>query len=176
MCSVDMFKIAKRNYDAAKGLRTLFANDESQINLVAYHLQQSVEIALKAFLECKGVTVPFTHDITKLVKMSYDNGSEAVITEWLELYSDTLTRWEVDTRYNYDFCSNTKLVDVALEEIHTFLLSNGITTELREELKDDATKKALLALLPKDTEYEVLELNCYYQVFRKKVCDTTVSS
>lgn len=169
MCSIDMFKIAKRNYDAAKGLRTMFLNDESQINLVAYHLQQSVEIALKAFLECKGVTLPFTHDITKLIKMSKNNGSEAVITDWLDLHSDTLTRWEVDTRYNYDFCSNEKLVDEALEEIETFLVKNGITQQLREELQEKSVKESLLRLLPKDIAYDDFELNCYYQVFRKQI-------
>lgn len=34
--------------------------------------------------ECVGVTVPNTHDIDKLVRMSKNNGSKVVLTEWLE--------------------------------------------------------------------------------------------
>lgn len=43
MCSVDFFKIAGRDYDSAIAIWESFRNDEGFINIVAYHLQQSVE-------------------------------------------------------------------------------------------------------------------------------------
>ena len=74
MCKINEFKIARRDFDDAVVLWNAFKNDERHINNVAYHLQQAVEKTLKAFLQNNGMSDLFTHDITKLVKMSANNG------------------------------------------------------------------------------------------------------
>lgn len=102
MCDIRFFKRAYLDCRAAENLLKIPENDEAYMNAVAYHLQQAVEKALKAFLECAGVTVPNTHDIDKLVRMSRDNGSQAVVTEWVKEKADMLTRWETDTRYDVE--------------------------------------------------------------------------
>lgn len=113
------------------------------MNGIAYHLQQSVEKLLEAFLECKGVTVPNTHDIYKLVRMSRQNRSNIVLTSWLEDRADTLTRWEMATRYNMDYSVEAQKVQEGLEEIRVLFEMNGIKEELRTELKDEGVKRRL---------------------------------
>lgn len=168
MCDIRLFKRAYLDYRAAENLLKIPENDEAYMNAVAYHLQQAVEKMLKAFLECVGVTVPNTHDIDKLVRMSRNNGSKAVITEWLEEKTDMLTRWETDTRYDVDYCVEKERVQIGLAEVKRLLELNGLKEELREELQDSEKKKALAEHFPKAYCPESdFEWNCLYQIFTK---------
>jgi len=155
---------------AAENLLKVPENDEAYMNTVAYHLQQAVEKTLKAFLECAGVTVPNTHDIDKLVRMSGNHGSCAELTEWIREKADMLTRWETDTRCDVDYCVEKEKVLSGLAEVKKFLALNGLREELREELKGPDGKERLAAFFPKayhpDSEFE---WNCLYQVFRRKL-------
>lgn len=98
MCDIRLFRSAYTDYELAQEIYKIPRNDEAFLNATAYHLQQSVEKLLKAFLECKGVTVPNTHDIYKLVRMSKNHGSNVILNEWLEDKADMVTRWETDTK------------------------------------------------------------------------------
>ena len=170
MCDIRLFRAAYTDYELAEAIYKIPRNDEAFLNAVAYHLQQSVEKLLKAFLECKGVTVPNTHDIYKLVRMSRDNGSNIVLTEWLEDKADTITRWETDTRYNMDYCVEAEKVQQGMEKIKDLFDKNGIKKELRDELKDEKTKEVLKSFFPKTFEPEdEFEWNCFYQIYRKKI-------
>jgi HEPN domain-containing protein len=40
-----------------------YSNDDGMLNIVAYHLQQCIELGLKHVLETHGVSYPGTHDI-----------------------------------------------------------------------------------------------------------------
>lgn len=120
---------------------------------------------LKAFLECKGVTVPNTHDIYKLVRMSGDNGSNAMLTSWIEDRADTLTRWEMDTRQNMDYVVEAGKVKEGITEIQHFFEVNGIKEELRLELQDEKNKERLRSFFPKGfCPADDFEWNCYYQI------------
>ncbi len=169
MCDLRYFKSAYNDFDAAKLLLRASDADERYFNMVAYHMQQAVEKTLKAFLECVGVTVPNTHGIDKLIKMSRDNGSRAVITDWLADHEDMLTRWEAETRYNMDFSVEKRKVDDAVDKIEVFLVSNGLSCELRAELKDEQVMSRLKSYLPADREFDDFELNCLYQVNIKRL-------
>ena len=170
MCDIRLFRRAYLDYKAAENLLKIPENDEAYMNTVAYHLQQAVEKTLKAFLECVGVTVPNTHDIDKLVRMSKNNGSRVVITEWVEEKTDMLTRWETDTRYDIDYCVEKNKVQTGLKEIKEFLDINGLKDELREELQDSHVKEKLQECFPKGyCPKDTFEWNCLYQIFRQKI-------
>lgn len=170
MCDIRLFKSAYTDLELADEIYRIPRNDEAFLNGVAYHLQQSVEKLLKAFLECKGVTVPNTHDIYKLVRMSRDNGSNIILTEWLENRADTLTRWEMDTRYNMDYSIESEKVREGIAEIKHLFEINGIQRELRTELADQSTKNKLAAFFPKFfVPADNFEWNCYYQIYRKQL-------
>ncbi len=170
MCDIRYFRRAWLDYKAAEVLLEKPQNDEAYMNSVAYHLQQAVEKTLKAFLECVGVTVPNTHDISRLVRMSQNNGSRVVITEWIDDKSDMLTRWETDTRYDIDYCVEKNKVLEGLSEVKHFLDVNGLYDGLREELQDEKTKNCLMSFLPKGYQPSSdFEWNCYYQIYRKKL-------
>lgn len=170
MCDIRLFRSAYTDFELAREIFQIPRNDEAFLNGIAYHLQQSVEKLLKAFLECKGVTVPNTHDIYKLVRMSRQNGSNIVLTSWLEDRADTLTRWETDTRYNMDYSVEAQKVQEGLEEIRNLFEMNGIKEELCTELKDEGVKRRLCSFFPKDfSPADDFEWNCYYQIYRKQL-------
>ena len=166
MCDIRLFRRAYLDYRAAENLLKTPENDEAYMNTVAYHLQQAVEKTLKAFLECVGVTVPNTHDIDKLVRMSRDNGSAAILTEWIKEKTDMLTRWETDTQYDMDYCVGEEKVRVGLTEVGRFLELNGLKEVLREELCIPGAKERLAERFPKTYRPKSdFEWNCMYQIF-----------
>lgn len=170
MCDIRLFRSAYTEFEFAREIYRILRNDEAFLNGIAYHLQQSVEKLLKAFLECKGVTVPNTHDIYKLVRMSRDNGSNVIMTSWLEDRADTLTRWKMDTRYNMDYTVESEKVREGIQEIRHFFDVNGIKEELRPEFSDQKVREKLLSFFPKNFRpADDFEWNCYYQIYRKKI-------
>lgn len=102
MCDIRFFKSAYHCYDVAANLMRYYEQDEMYLNDVAYNLQQCVGKTLKAFLECRGVTIPQTHNIHKLISMSENNGSAVIITDWITQNRYEIEAWESDTRYNFD--------------------------------------------------------------------------
>ncbi|MCD8023335.1 MAG: HEPN domain-containing protein [Lachnospiraceae bacterium] len=174
MCDIRLFKRAWLDYKAAESLLAVPQNEEANMNYVAYHLQQAVEKSLKAFLECVGVTVPNTHDIDKLVRMSKNNGSAVEITDWIEEKADMRTRWETDTRYDIDYFVEKKQATAGLEEIGKYLEINGLKETLREELESEEIKNRLRRFFPKNFEPgSNFEWNCYYQIYRKRLKKAT---
>lgn len=170
MCDIRLFRSAYTDFELAREIYRIPRNDEAFLNGVAYHLQQSVEKLLKAFLECKGVTVPNTHDIYKLVRMSRDNGSNVLLTQWIEERADTLTRWEMDTRYNMDYSVEAEKVKEGISEIQHFFEVNEIKEELCPKLQDEKVKERLRSFFPRNfSPTDNFEWNCYYQIYRKKI-------
>lgn len=169
MCDIRYFKSAYHCYDVAANLMKFYKNDEMYLNDVAYNLQQCIEKTLKAFLECKGVTVPQTHSIRKLISMSGNHGSLAVVTEWIEQNQFEIETWESDTRYNFDVCLEVERINIGLCEVKKFLDANHMSYVLNPELTEDK-KAELRNLLPKNLEIrDVFEWNCYYNIFKKQL-------
>lgn len=167
MCDIRYFKSAYHCYDVAVHLMKFYEHDEMYLNDVAYNLQQCIEKTLKAFLECKGVTVPQTHNIHKLLSMSRNNGSIVVITDWIEQNSYEIEAWESDTRYNFDISLEVERIQVGLQEIKQFLDINHMSYDLNPEL-NDSMKEKLRQKLPKDLIIrDYFEWNCYYNIFKK---------
>lgn len=170
MCDIRLFKSARMDYKTAGMIWRESANDEMILNNSAYHLQQAVEKILKGALECTGVTVPYSHKISKLVAMVTNNGANLIVTEWLDDHAEMLSEWETETRYNMDFLVEKRKLDRALDEVGRFMEINGIRDTLREELQDPERKTRLLQCLPEEKrDCSDFELNCYYILFKKKI-------
>ena len=150
MCDIRYFKSAYHCYDVAANLMRFYKSDEMYLNDVAYNLQQCVEKTLKAFLECKGVTIPPTHSIRKLIAMSRNQGSVVIITDRIE----------------------KNRIETGLREVKLFLERNHMGHLLNPDLTDKQ-KTSLRKLLPRDLEIrDDFEWNCYYNIFKKKLADT----
>lgn len=169
MCDIRYFKRARHAYDTAVLVIPQYQADELYIYTAAYHLQQSVEQTLKAFLECKGVTVPETHQISKLLRMTADNGSACIITPWIEENAVQLSEWESNTRYNFDYYLELDFIKKGIAEIGKFLCINGLTNDPDPELTKER-KSVLLTLIPKDQkDADNFTMNIYFHVFRKQI-------
>lgn len=169
MCDIRFFKSAYHCYDVAAKLMKYYKQDEMYLNDVAYNLQQCVEKTLKAFLECKGVTIPQTHSIHKLISMSKNNGSAAIITDWIAANQYEIETWESDTRYNFDMTLEFERIQSGLKEVKHFLDKNHLNYILNPEL-DEAMKDKLKTKLPQTlTIQDDFEWNCYYSIFKKQL-------
>lgn len=102
--------IAKRNLKVA---RNIFreAADEGELNIAAYLTQQSVEFALKHYIEADmGEQFPYSHDIGDLIAII----GEDVFPE-LYPWSGTITLMESKTRYIKNYRLSKKVIsDVML--------------------------------------------------------------
>lgn len=169
MCDIRFFKSAYHCYDVAAKLLKFYEQDEMYLNDVAYNLQQCVEKTLKAFLECKGVTIPQTHSIHKLVSMSKNNGSAIIITDWIIQNQYEIESWEADTRYNFDINLELDRIQQGLQEVKKFLDMNHMCDTLNQEVTDEI-KERLRAKMPKSLViHDNFEWNCYYSIFKKQL-------
>lgn len=169
MCDIRYFKSARHKLVCAEEMLKNYSWDEQFINDAAYNLQQCVEFTLKAYLECKGVTVPETHQINKLLYMSKNNGSPCIITDWIEKNAVQLTEWESQTRYNFDYYLEFSYVSEAIAEIKYFLEINGLTDNIDKGLTEEYRNR-LLAILPKNQkDCDQFTMNVYFHIFKKQL-------
>lgn len=169
MCDIRYFRAAYHNYEVAARLMKYYQSDELYLNDVAYNLQQCIEKTLKAFLECKGVTIPLTHSVRKLIAMSENNGSAAVITDWIKEHQYEIESWESEMRYNFDVCLEANRIRTGLEEVKKFLDVNYLSPLLSEEVTEEVREK-LSELMPRNLQVRNgFEWNCYYAIFKKRL-------
>lgn len=67
-----------------------------------FHLQQSVEKALKALLSFKGTQFPKTHDLEDLIDLAAENNIS--LPEYIDILTE-LTPYAVEFRYSLNFDS-----------------------------------------------------------------------
>lgn len=172
MCDLRVFRSVYSDFSYARKSYLMFYNDERAVNAISYALQQCVEKLLKAYLECAGVTVPKTHNVGKLVRMSKDNGSRVIVTDWIRDNADTLTVWEASSRYDMDFWVEEYRIRTAIDEVEQFLRVNGICEDLLEEVTDEA-KARVREVIPKSMQVNSnLEWNVLVRVFGKQQSST----
>ncbi|WP_029541036.1 HEPN domain-containing protein [Selenomonas sp. AB3002] len=122
--------MARNNLTVAKEMYKLYPDDNGIVNLVAYHLQQTIELALKHFFETHGIRYDRTHDISDLCSKIPDEHYD--MFRDIDIYASKLTQMESKTRY-------LKSYSVAVREIKLgFDLANGIIDKLTklEEAED----------------------------------------
>jgi len=120
--------IIKAENDLKTASHTLKMGSGCPTDTVCFHAQQCVEKYLKAFLVCKGIDFPRTHDVERLIALFPEN-------IWLRLSIEEqrrLTGYATVTRYPGDY------EPIALSEAqHSVKLARRLRKELRELLPKD---------------------------------------
>ena len=104
MGEISLYSRAISDYKAGKILINHIEIDDNIVDIVGYHLQQSVEKLLKFQIELNGEDFPFTHEIGVLADLVED------VPEWIVNYSETLTKYGVRTRYSSLRIASKKLI------------------------------------------------------------------
>ena len=113
---------ALTNYDAAKIIRNSIKDEnEEMINLVGYHLQQSIELSIKYTLEMNGVEYLSSHRIEDLIKIAKTNKINLYLNEYIKEHDALLTSWESNTRYIIGYLIELEKIDKAFPEIEKYL-------------------------------------------------------
>lgn len=117
----NLFDKALTNFDCAKLIRNSINNDdEEMVNLIGYHLQQSVELSIKYTLEMNGVEYPNVHRIEDLIKIAKDNKVDLHINEYIKEHDALLSSWEANTRYIIGYLAELEKIDKAIVELEKY--------------------------------------------------------
>ena len=118
------YEIALRNFKTAKLLMFYADGDETLFKSVAYHLQQTVELAIKHILFTHGVDEirTKTHNLVHLKKVADDNDIELYLTDYLLERLDVITDWESKTRYVFGYYVAYESMKQAIDEIDKYFL------------------------------------------------------
>lgn len=95
--------------------------DELQLDIAAYHVQQAIEKAVKFALQVKAVRFERTHDMDRLCTQCEKAGIQ--LPDWIYDNIDTLNAYATQTRYGSDIVASYRkismLADSAKEFIHS---------------------------------------------------------
>lgn len=107
-----------------RSAKKLFKDDDETLDSAAYHTQQCVEKALKAFLVFNHKTPPKTHDLEKLLEqcVTFDQSLKSLVDDVI-----TLIPFATYSRYADDYFEVCRSdVEAAIIVAHTVLkLING---------------------------------------------------
>lgn len=150
-----LFDKAKQNFHVAKNIHNLADEDEAYLNYVAYHLQQSVELTLKFYLENNGVHYPKTHDIDQLIRILRTQEIACPFTEYIDDHSEMFSLWKARTRYVLNFSAERVKVERAISEVGKFLdaVERDLTDNYSaEKAYEESAEKILQESLSPDSE------------------------
>lgn len=116
----DLLHMARKDFDALRGMlgHPLFADE-----IFGFHAQQAIEKSLKAWLAARSVSFPLTHDLSRLLGLLEDNGSD-VSTFWpLVQY----TVFAVQARYEAGLMETEAPIDrsAVIDEVQQLLGTVG---------------------------------------------------
>ena len=95
--------------------------DEDQLNIVGYHLQQAVELAMKYLLEQNGIEFPKTHDIDQLIRIARTNDIDLYVSEYLDDHAEMLSLWEAKSRCILGYAIEARKVERMIQEVGLYL-------------------------------------------------------
>ncbi|MBO2516217.1 MAG: hypothetical protein CW338_02930 [Clostridiales bacterium] len=116
----NLYDKALSNYSSARVLREHLSTDEGQLNVIAYLLQQSLELTLKYLLEQNGVEYPKTHDIEQLIRLGKKEDAPLYLTEYIEDHAEMFSQWEAKTRYIVGYMVEIEKIDRAIKELDVY--------------------------------------------------------
>jgi len=109
MGDISLYKRAVGDYKIGMMALENYNVDETFLDQAGYHLQQSVEKALKYQIALLGEQYPYEHDIGLLIDMCDDLSVN--YHNWIKDSHDVLTRYGTKTRYSSSqIASRTTLV------------------------------------------------------------------
>lgn len=117
--------IAEVNLKAAGILLKEGDGSTEMLNMVAYHLQQSVELFVKYTMEKDGVRYPKTHDIALLLQLY----SKIPKRDVLMSFSDTLTVWKEKAQYDKIYSAPRESIQRVYDTLCDLLLDTGFSWE-----------------------------------------------
>lgn len=117
---------ALSNFKAAKLLFVCAPNDEEQLNIIGYHLQQTIELIIKHIFSLNGIPFQKTHDIDQLISLAESNNIELYLPEYIREKADVISLWETKTRYTMGFKVELNRISKTIDEIEKYfeILSN----------------------------------------------------
>ena len=90
-------------------------NDEIIIDIVGFHVQQAVELAIKFLFEINGVEYPKLNDLMQLSYLALKSGIDLYLTEYLDDRLDVLNSWEANatrlTNYKLELNNVTEMLN-----------------------------------------------------------------
>lgn len=124
-----LLDIAKRNFVTAETMMKLVEADDGYLNVVGYHAEQAIELAIKHYLETHGIKYPMTHDISQLTAWIPDEAMEPF--EDIENNAANITNMEAKARYIKNYRLSHRIVEKALRQ------AERLIKRLENELADD---------------------------------------
>ena len=82
------YEKALSNFKTAKIIFSHADGDDEQINIVGYHLQQAIELAIKHIFALNGVPFQKTHDIDQLINIANSNNIELYLPDYIKEKAD----------------------------------------------------------------------------------------
>ena len=116
-----LYDKAVANFRLADFILLNLEDDEEQLNFAGYHLQQSLELALKYLLEQNGVEYPKTHDIERLIKLGRENDVDLMVSDYIDDHAEMFSSWESKARYITGYQLETRKLTRARDEVDRFL-------------------------------------------------------
>lgn len=110
-----LLDIAQRNLRVAHTIFQVdYPSDDAFLNFVGYHLQQSIELALKHVLETHGIKYPKTHDIDDLIALLPDE-CQSLVNE-ISDNTAMITKLESVTRYTKGYRTKLQAVNTVYQQ------------------------------------------------------------
>jgi len=117
---MSLYDKALSNYNSARILRQNLGSDENQLNIIAYLLQQSVELSIKYTLEINGLEYPKTHEIDQLIRLAKEKQVDLFLNEYIEEHSEMFSQWESKSRYVLGYLVELEKIDRAIAGIEEY--------------------------------------------------------
>lgn len=124
-----LLKMAIKNLKVKEAIEITYPDDDGFTNLMGYHLQQAIELALKHVLETHGIKYPKTHEILDLIVILPENYKDC--TEAIKMRSREISHLEANTRYNKNYRASKELIN-DVSDLANKLIVNIKTIEKKE--------------------------------------------
>jgi len=114
------YEKALANFKIAKIVYSVASNDEEQLNIAGYHIQQALELAIKHIFVINGMVIMKTHDIDQLIRQANENNIDLMLPEYIIEQSEAISNWESKTRYILGYALEIHKIDKALQALDEY--------------------------------------------------------
>ena len=132
MRKIDMLQRAYMDIQAAKAISVYEFSDELQYDVLAYHVQQSIEKLMKYELESSGIEYPFDHRVNILYELMENNNLDP--PKWIWQNRVILNDYATLTRYGEDMVTTKREAMELLE--HSIKYYNDVQQK-QQDLQEE---------------------------------------